>query len=215
MAGAWGAAVAGFLAGVVFAQQPPPIPAEIRQSYTEKQLGMIPLHLSIVGVCNESLPGFRERAHTAYESWRRKHEAYIAHIERNSTPPPTISSGEIDDRFREFCFETLAAIEADVLPPDHRFATPEKTWAQFTGALARGDHDAAVRCFTSRGSQFARTVEQLPPEALRKMAASFGELQLLATSTDEFQDAAIETAEGKAYIVSFVRIGKDWKIASL
>lgn len=199
---------------VADAQEPPSMPPGLRERYTQAQLSEATLAFSVMPVCNVRVPGFQERTKSTYQAWRRKHEDLIAYFEMTA-PQPVPAAGDPDPQLRETCGDALAAMERDVLPPNPRFATPEKTWGAFSDALAQGDRTAAIACFASSGSQFATAVEELPVEGLKRLAASFGKLVLTAAASEDFQEAVIETKNGSGHIVEFVKLGSEWKIAQL
>jgi hypothetical protein len=192
------------------------IPPELRARFTDKQIETAVYSLLVMPTCLRQVPGFRDKARSAYDGWRLKNKDLVTHLEGTMVlNAPASNESKLDDSARNLCGGLLATMERELRPADERFATPAKTWEEFKSALDRGDQAAAVNCFDSSTSQFAEAIALMPGETLRKMGASFKELLLADSSTGALQEAVVKTADGNAHSVMFVNQDGEWKIAQL
>lgn len=102
--------------------------------------------------------------------------------------------------------------------PDPRYASPEKTWAQFLAAAKKADSAAMLDCLTPElQGRFQEIFKRMPREDLRAMAESFVAFSV-TTAYGEFREAMVVRQKGDKKIggaVTFVNDGGAWKIAEM
>lgn len=102
-----------------------------------------------------------------------------------------------------------------VTAPDDRFSSPETTWALYKKALAKGDIDAALECFTppSRG-KYKKVFEKLGPENLKDMARRMRKIRKVKVNDNVAEYIISREEDGTmiSYFIYFVKSGGEWKL---
>lgn len=99
--------------------------------------------------------------------------------------------------------------------PDPSLATPESTWKTFVDALRRADLARAWTCTTPGiRNKFEPAFKAMTPAQLEQMADS---ISAFARTSEygEFVEAFVAKASGNAGFVTFVRQGREWRIAEM
>src|SRR5262245_30404308 len=111
-------------------------------------------------------------------------------------------------------FAKRTQIELDVAP-EERFASPERTWAEFLLALRRGDRRGAFDCASPHMKERLRAIMAGRSDAqLAELAAGFSELAFTSEygSVREYAVSRKGPGESLAGIVSFVHVLGRWQI---
>ena len=102
-----------------------------------------------------------------------------------------------------------------VVAADPRFGSPESTWKTFVEALRRNDLDDAWKCTTPGiRNKFEGDFRAMTPPQLKTMADSTVGFKRSA-EFGEFVEAIVVRENGHAGSVTFVRQGKEWRIAEM
>lgn len=172
--------------------------------------------------CDQSVPGFREKSSTAWATWRTRNARDIARLEKTPLFKETMRQAAakgrkplVEPRLMERCNEWIEEIERAGLPPDPKYATPQKTWDTFLGALRVNDKKSAAACLTGNARvKLAPEIGRLADESLKKMADSFVSIHPSA-GYGPYQEFFITRSDGMAGIVTFENKGGEWRIAEM
>ena len=109
----------------------------------------------------------------------------------------------------EFLAERLHA-------PDPRLGDPEKTWKTFLEAMKHADRKLAVSCLTgnARKNYRDRILEKYSDEQLKAMGGAFTHFRV-TMDLGKVREATVGRDDGRAGVITFHLIDKEWKISEL
>jgi hypothetical protein len=164
--------------------------------------------------CRLGAEGFEQRSAPLRAAWTRRHAAVLAAYDRQIAQRVRTARRE-QALPPELCDDDwLRAIEPLSRMPDARFATVEKTWQAFMGALMTGDRAAAVSCLQGRAAtQWQRRVEAMSNEDLRRIAASIRALKV-QWGDDYEKEGLVADTSNRAVGIAFRNINEEWKIVA-
>lgn len=200
-------------------------PAPPREAVSGPQQGeawFLALAVIFKKACDQSVPGFREKSSAAWAGWRTRNAREIARLEQTPLFKETMRQAAAkghgplaEPRLMERCNEWIEEIERAGLPPDPKYATPQKTWDAFLAALRRNDQKGAAACLTGNArAKLVPVIERLADGNLKKMADSFVSIHPSA-SYGPFQEFFITRSDGMAGIATFENKGGEWRIAEM
>ena len=171
-------------------------------------------------VCDR-VPGFSEQSAAAYAALEFAHANALAQMRREQQNRPGQEYGPLpqvsQQDLRTLCMDhVLPALKDLARPPNPIYATPQATWNALLAALRRGDRDGALAVFSESGFKdgLRRMFTSMSDGQLADMADSFGGFSI-GQSYGEFTEAYVARSNGRAGIVTFVRINREWKIESM
>ena len=161
--------------------------------------------------CRSEQPDFAARSGDLYKAWRRRHAATLAEFShllstkvRVARPEPAACNDE-----------WLRELEPLVHEPDARFATVEKTWQVFVGALLAADRRTVMRCVTGPVARtLSERLEKLADADLRSMGANVRELKVL-WGDDYEREAMVVHGERMDGIVFRRDVNEEWKVREM
>jgi hypothetical protein len=161
--------------------------------------------------CRSEQADFAARSSDLYKAWRRRHAATLTEFShllstkvRVAKPEPAACN---DDWLREL--EPLAH------EPDARFATVEKTWQVFVGALLAADRAMVMRSVTGPVARtMAERLDKLSDADLRRMGANVKELKVL-WGDDYEKEAMVLHGERMDGIVFRRNVNEEWKLREM
>lgn len=163
--------------------------------------------------CRADVPGFAEKSALVYAAWTRRHAAVLAEFDRQLAAKVRASRrGEAALPVGQCTDEWLRNIEPLSRMPDGRFATVEKTWQVFMGALMTGDRTTALSTMAGRANvRWKLRVEQMSDDDLRKIAASIRALKV-QWGDDYAKEGLIADTENRVVGIAFENVNEEWKI---
>jgi hypothetical protein len=175
-------------------------------------------------LCDDAVPGYRERTARDYAAWRAKHYASVVKMENNpgfrgtidrmrkqnmANPPEAVA------RMKEECEGYGDRLVEEALGPDPRFASPEKAWETWIASLRGGDREGAKRCLTdTAANKFAPLLNQATPDQLKAMADAIGTFKI-TVGTGDVREGFATRKDGRAGFVYFTSVGEQWKISEM
>jgi hypothetical protein len=164
--------------------------------------------------CRVDVPGFAQKSAAVYTAWRRRHAPVLS--EYDKLLAAKVRAGRRGDSSLpiHLCTdEWLADLEPLSRMPDARFATVEKTWQVFMGALMTGDRDTALDCLAGRANNhWKERVENMSDEDLRGIAASIRALKV-QWGDDYAKEGLIADTANRVVGVAFQNVNEEWKIS--
>lgn len=163
--------------------------------------------------CRADMPGFAERSALIYAAWTRRHAAVLSQYQRQLAAKVRASRrGESTLPLQACTDDWLRSIEPLSRMPDARFATVEKTWQVFMGALMTGDRETAMSCLSGSASlRWKMRVESLTNEELRTIASSIRALKV-QWGDDYAKEGVIADTEDRVVGIAFQNVNEEWKI---
>jgi hypothetical protein len=163
--------------------------------------------------CRADAPGFAEKSAAVHAAWTRRHAAVLATYEKQLAARVRGSRrGEAGLSLATCTDDWLRGIEPLSRMPDGRFATVEKTWQVFMGALMTGDRSTALNCLDGRvGVRWKARIDTMKDEDLRRIAASIRGLKV-QWGDDYEKEGLVADTENRAVAVAFRSINEEWKI---
>lgn len=163
--------------------------------------------------CRADVPGFAEKSALVYAAWTRRHAAVLAEFDRQLAAKVRASRrGEAALPVGQCTDEWLRSIEPLSRMPDGRFATVEKTWQVFMGALMTGDRNTALSTLAGRANaRWKQRVEQMSDEDLRRIAASIRALKV-QWGDDYAKEGVIADTDNRVVGIAFENVNEEWKI---
>lgn len=163
--------------------------------------------------CRADVPGFAERSALIYAAWTRRHADVLNAYQRQLAAKVRASRrGESTLPLQACTDDWLRSIEPLSRMPDARFATVEKTWQVFMGALMTGDRETAMACLSGSASLRWKTrVENLTNEELRTIASSIRALKV-QWGDDYAKEGVIADTEDRVVGIAFQNVNEEWKI---
>jgi hypothetical protein len=171
--------------------------------------------------CVRAAPEIAPRLARGYQEWRERHKAAIARIDAAKGYREQLARDQarIPQAAPTHC-EELLAMALDI-PPLAVPASPMEAWTGFLAALRAGDREKALAHYVPGArARYRPVVEELSPEALRKMAESFSALEGLSTSEQiafGFVTRAAPDGTRQAFEIAFMRDRRSggWYIESM
>lgn len=166
--------------------------------------------------CRADVPGFAEQSAAVYSAWTRRHAAVLAEYDKLlSAKVRAGRRGEATLPLRLCTEEWLRSIEPLARMPDPRFATVEKTWQVFMGALMTGDRATALSCMAGKAeTRWKERTAALSDDDLRRVGASIRALKVQWGDDYEKEGLVADTTNGVLGI-AFRNINEEWKIIQL
>ena len=163
--------------------------------------------------CRADLPGFAEKSAAVYQAWRQRHAAtLVEHDKALWARVRAARRGEASAPLSACTDDWLRNMESLSRMPDPRFATVEKTWQAFVGALLMADRQTVLDCLAGKAeARWKERVDRLSDEDLRRMARSFRSFKV-RWGDDYEKDAVIEDDGNRAGAVGFHNRNEEWKI---
>lgn len=163
--------------------------------------------------CRADVPGFAEKSALVYAAWTRRHAAVLAEFDRQLAAKVRASRrGEAALPVGQCTDEWLRNIEPLSRMPDGRFATVEKTWQVFMGALMTGDRTTALSTMAGRANvRWKLRVEQMSDDDLRRIAASIRALKV-QWGDDYAKEGLIADTDNRVVGIAFENVNEEWKI---
>lgn len=163
--------------------------------------------------CRADVPGFAEKSALVYAAWTRRHADVLSEYSRQLAAKVRASRrGEAALPVGQCTDEWLRGIEPLSRMPDGRFATVEKTWQVFMGALMTGDRNTALSALAGRANtRWKQRVEQMSDEDLRQIAASIRTLKV-QWGDDYAKEGVIADTENRVVGIAFENLNEEWKI---
>lgn len=163
--------------------------------------------------CRADLPGFADKSAAVYQAWRQRHAAtLVEHDKALWVRIRAARRGEASAPLALCTDDWLRNMESLSRMPDPRFATVEKTWQAFVGALLMADRQAVLDCLAGKAeARWKERVDSLADEDLRRMARSFRSFKV-RWGDDYEKDAVIEDDGNRAGAVGFRNRNEEWKI---
>lgn len=166
--------------------------------------------------CRADAPGFAEQSAAVYAAWTRRHAALLAEYDRLISARVRASRrGEATLPLRLCTEDWLRSIEPLARTPDPRFATVEKTWQVFMGALMTGDRATALSCLGGKAEARwrARTAD-LSDDDLRRLGAGIRALKV-QWGDDYEKEGLVADTDNRVLGIAFRNINEEWKIVEL
>lgn len=163
--------------------------------------------------CRADAPGFAEKSGAIQGTWSRRHAAVISEYGALVAAKLRASRrGETSLALRNCTDDWLRQVEAMARDPDSRFATVEKTWQVFMGALMTGDRATAMSCLVGRaGTRWKERIERMSDDDLRRIAATIKTLKV-QWGDDYEKEGLIADTENRVVGVAFRNLNEEWKI---
>jgi hypothetical protein len=163
--------------------------------------------------CRVDADGFADKSDAVYAAWMRRYGQVLA--EHNRVLQARIRAarrGETTVPLAMCTDDWLRDIEPLSRMPDARFATVEKTWQVFMGALMTGDRLTALSCLEGRaGLRWRERVEAMSNEELRIVGASIRTLKV-QWGDDYEKEAVVADVENRVVGIAFRNTNEEWKI---
>ena len=183
------------------------------------------LALATKSMCDQSVPGFKERSAAAYAEWREGNLEAVQEIERKArqemqgNPRAAASPAKVPltpQQQAEMASLCNAFLAEQLHAPDPRLGDPEKTWTTFLEAMKNADRKLAVSCLTGNATKNyrGRILEKYSDAQLKAMAGAFTHFRV-TLDLGKIREATIARRDGKAGIITFHLVGREWKISEL
>ena len=163
--------------------------------------------------CRADVPGFAEKSAPVYAAWKRRHAEVLSEYDRQLAAKVRASRrGEAALPVGQCTDAWLQGIEPLTRMPDGRFATVEKTWQVFMGALMTGDRTTALSALSGRaGTRWKHAVDQMSDEDLRQIASSIRTLKV-QWGDDYAKEGVIADTANRVVGIAFENVNEEWKI---
>jgi hypothetical protein len=163
--------------------------------------------------CRADAPGFAEKSAFVHVAWNRRHAGVIAEYTKLIAAKVRASRrGEMTLPVHACTDDWLLQMEAMAQMPDARFATVEKTWQVFMGALMTGDRTTALNCLAGQaGNRWKSKVERMSDDDLRRIAATIRTLKV-QWGDDYEKEGVIADTDNRVVGVAFRNLNEEWKI---
>lgn len=163
--------------------------------------------------CRADVPGFAEKSAPIHAAWNRRHAGVLSEFEGQLAAKVRAGRrGEATLPLRVCTDDWLRQVEPLTRTPDARFASVEKTWQVFMGALMTGDRATALGCLAGRAeSRWKERVARLSDEELRRIAASIRAMKV-QWGDDYEKDAIVADTDNRAVGIAFRNLNEEWKI---
>jgi hypothetical protein len=166
--------------------------------------------------CRRDMPDFAQKSEAVYQAWKVRHAATLAeHHKLLVAKVRAARHGEMSLPLAMCSEEWLAKVEPLSRMPDTRFATVEKTWQVFMGALMTGDRATALSCFAGKAeARWKEKSEKLSNEDLRRIAGSIRALKV-QWGDDYEREGMVADTENRAVGIAFRNVNEEWKITEM
>lgn len=163
--------------------------------------------------CRADAPGFAEKSALVYSAWKARHAAVIS--EYGALLNAKLRAGRRGEAtlpLHACSDDWLRQLEPLTRQPDARFATVEKTWQVFMGALMTGDRATALNCLAGRAqASWQQRVERMTDEDLRAIGASIRALKV-QWGDDYEKEGVVADTGNRAVGIAFRTLNEEWKI---
>ena len=103
----------------------------------------------------------------------------------------------------------------DLVAPDARFSSPERTWSLYKQALKKGEIDAALECFTlDSAKRYKEVFTVLGKEKMKEMALEMRPIQKIRQGADyaKYRIRRSQLGQEITYYIYFSNRFGNWKI---
>ena len=166
--------------------------------------------------CRADAPGFAEQSADVYAAWRRRHAGVLTEYDKLLAAKVRAGRrGEATLPLRHCTEDWLRTVEPLTRTPDARFATVEKTWQVFIGALMTGDRATALSCLGGPAeARWRLRTDALTDDELRRIGASIRALKV-QWGDDYEKEGLVADTDNRVVGIAFRNVNEEWKITEL